>query len=86
MSKSDEMFEELGYCNKNQVSADCIEYEKPDKKVHSKEYFIVLDLTNKTVVKVRYDWENDEEYLSEITLQELQAIYQFCKERGWLDE
>ena len=83
MSKADEMFEKLGYCNKNQMSVDCIEYEKPDLKVQNKEYFIVFNLIDNTVIKTLYDWENDEEYPSEITMQELQAINEKVKELGW---
>ena len=51
MSKADEMFEKLGYCNENQTSTDCIEYEKPDLNVQNKEYFIVLNLIDNTIIK-----------------------------------
>ena len=85
MSKADEMFEELGYSNENQMSVDCIEYEKPDLNVQNKEYFIVLNLIDNTVIKTLYDWGNDIEYPSEITMQELQAINEKVKELGWLD-
>ena len=84
MSKADEMFEKLGYCNENQTSTDCIEYEKPDLNVQNKEYFIVLNLIDNTIIKTLYDWENDKEYPSEITLQELQAINEKVKEMQWL--
>ena len=83
MSKADKMFEELGYCNENQISTDCIEYEKTDLIRQNKEYFIVLNLTDNTIIKTLYDWENDKEYPSEITMQELQAINEKVKELGW---
>ena len=82
---ADKMFEELGYFNDNQSSEDCIEYEKIDLKRQKQEYFIVLNLIDNTVIKTLYDWENDTEYPSEITFQELQAIYQKCKELEWSD-
>ena len=85
MSKADEMFEELGYCNKNQVFTERIQYEKTDESIHNIEYIIVFNFEYKEVLKVKYDWENDKEYVSEISIPELQAINEFCKEKGWLD-
>ena len=81
MSKSNGMFEELGYKKKEEKNyirynnfgdigfGKIVDFDLGHKKFR---------LTNKTCqgnVHFRYG-----------SMQELEAIYQFCKERGWLDE
>ena len=81
MSKADEMFEELGYTKIEQLNKVRIVYKH---KKHKKN--IVFFTLNKRIGKENsnnvgvsgmYEW---------FTMQELQAINQFCKEKGWLDE
>ena len=75
MSKADKMFEELGYTMRN--GKEGIFYcEYSNKKTED----IIQFWHDKTVSK--YD-EDEESY---ITMQELQAINEKCKELGWLDE
>ncbi len=83
MSKADIMFEELGYSNENQMSDDIILYEKPDYS-YNEEQNIIFYLDDKSILKRQYNWENDKTYPSEISLQELQAINEKCKELRWL--
>lgn len=85
MSKADEMFRKLGYSNDNQSSEVCIEYERPSKVNNYQTIWIIFDLEAKTVSKLCQDWETSEKlYPEEITIQELQAINEKCKELGWL--
>ena len=73
MSKADEMFEELGY--KKKVTS-----WKEDDKVH----FIDYDTDD---TQIQFFIEGKKLLVTNIlNMRELQAIYQFCKERGWLDE
>ena len=70
MSKADEMFEELGY------------------KKEDDEYWIIYkgeekDITfNKKYKNVEVYDERESQYM---TMRELQAINEKCKELGWLD-
>lgn len=80
MSKADKMFEKLGY---KLISKDneYIIYEKEDDKTYPYKIELSFNLKCKSIVKTckLYD---DRCWLS---MQELQAINEFCKEKGWLD-
>lgn len=81
MSKSERMLKELGYKKKEEKNYTRYNNfgnvgfgEVIDFDLKNRQF----RLTNKTCqgnVHFRYG-----------SMQELQAIYQFCKERGWLDE
>lgn len=71
MSKADEMFEKLGY-EKVLETEHHIQYAK-------EEYYICFNVFHKTVTKIE-----DNVFNGKITLQELQAINEKCKELGWL--
>ena len=83
MSKSDELFEELGYKKKSE-SSNCILYEKNISL--SERSYIYFDLKEKLVQVEDDDDDYEMREASYINAQELQAIYQFYKEKGWLDE
>ena len=73
MSKADEMFDDVGF---NKYEFDT--------------YIDYLSRENSHAITFRKDIKAIDSHCgigSEyITMQELQAIYQFCKEKGWLDE
>ena len=74
MSKAEEMFEELGY-KKTHTQLGDIKYYKDNDNV------IVFKLNDRSFYKSgEYDGMSDS-----ITMRELQAINEFCKEKGWLD-
>ena len=75
MSRADDMFEKLGY-KKSYTQLKNIKYYKDDDNV------IYFRTNYKTFNKTgEYDGMCDY-----ITMQELQAINQKCKESEWLDE
>lgn len=69
MSKADEMFEKLRF-NKNEGLYE-IQYIARDNQ-------ITFDKRNNTIVICSDDYDD------KITMQELQAINEKCKELGWL--
>lgn len=73
MSKADEMFEELGY-EKSSQPFDSIKYYKDDDNVFYFDY--ISQEFNKSGA---YDGMCDG-----ITMQELQAINEKCRELGWI--
>lgn len=87
MSKADTMFEELGY--KKEESFNLISFDKEfndkyrgfnkNKKTFKCLYTITFDIDNKTFYKGSNCRHNT------ITMQELQAINQKCKELGWIE-
>lgn len=72
MSKADDMFEKLGY--KKTERTYTIDYYKFEKR-------ITFEKTYKEIVVCDFYRVRDS-----ITIQELQAINQKCKELEWLDE
>ncbi len=72
MSKADEMFDKLGYKIRDN---DCyLEYRKDSENI------IYFHNNNQTFIKIgKYEGMCDD-----ITMQELQAINEKCKELGWL--
>ena len=76
MSKSDKMFKDLGY-EKIIANIDTIQYEFEGFYMDNE---IRFDLKARTIIK---EYSNGES--QEISIQELQAINEFCKERRWLD-
>ena len=72
MSESDEMFEKLGY-EKVEIG-NGFEFYSNDKEI---DFIENVDNKNKEI------WIDD---FHIITMEELQAINQKCKELGWLDE
>lgn len=82
MSKADEMFKKLGYAKKEREG--CIfyfqynglkekfgyEFAKPTYKKQGEVYPVLYSKTDEAIL---------------ITMEELQAINQKCKELGWLD-
>lgn len=83
MSKADEMFEELGYEKKKQLDI----YEK----VWGELFYNIKNMLN-----ISFDYEgklvssyikanDDIEEVAYITMEELQAINEKCKELGWIE-
>ena len=75
MSEADKLFEELGY-EKEEYNPDVIYYTS---NILNTIYFAF----NKNTKKVCFI-ENNE--AGDISMEELQAIIQQCKELGWLEE
>lgn len=75
--KYDKMFEKLGY-EKIIDNDDTIQYEFEGIYMDNE---IRFDLKERTIIKEYSTGES-----REISMKELQAIYEFCKEQGWLDE
>ena len=76
MSKADEMFEKLGY-----------EGSKVDNSlgyINEKGTEFILFI-NEIEEPKRICIHRDNTEYPAMSIQELQAIYEFCKERGWLD-
>ena len=77
MSKADKIFEELGYKKEiipSEVSNEInCSYEKPFIKEYNSGFI------NFKLIKRSISVDH------EIGIKELQAINQFCKEKGWLD-
>lgn len=74
-SKSNKMFKELGY-TLDYTQWGGIRFYKNDENV------IIFNLKDKSFIKSgEYDGMCDS-----ITIQELEAINQFCKEKGWITE
>lgn len=89
MSKEDEMFKELGYHNKgkqkkyqNYLPKDTIIYEK--RIENNLYYYIEFDLYRHTIKSYKFDNCYEIIEAREITIEELQAINEKCKELGWL--
>ena len=80
MSKADEMFEELGYKLTSKTD-EYIIYEKEDNNTYPYKIELCFNLKSKSVIK-SCKLYNDRCWLS---MQELQAINEKCKELGWLD-
>ena len=83
MSKADEMFEELGYVEKEEyrnyyTNKDYTLYKKIDDPSQES---IVFDYTKKTIKK-RHIYT---EIAREITIQDLKAINEKVKELGWYE-
>lgn len=76
MSKADEMFEKLGYELVTE-SKYILEYKK---QLENFSKFITFDLLDKAFTTFNYVVSNCQSY---ITMQELQAINEKCKELGW---
>lgn len=75
---ADELFEELGY-KKNEENDYFIEYRKQKESCCK---FIKLDLIDKSFTSFYYVIHDEKSYLS---MQELQAIYKYCQEKGWIE-
>lgn len=76
MKTADEIFEELGYKILFK-DKDIIQYEFEGVYTDNE---IKFDLKGKTILKEYSTGESQE-----ITIQELQAINQKCKELGWIE-
>ncbi len=81
MTKADKMFDDLGYKLISKTD-EYIIYEKEDDKTYPYKIELCFNLKSKSVIK-SCKLYNDRCWLS---MQELQAIYEFYKEKGWLDE
>ena len=77
--KAKEMFEELGYKEKKDKSKT-ITYILKNRYF----YYIVFKINKKSVYKSKVVYGKD--ITSSITIKELQAINQKCKELGWLED
>ena len=74
MSKADKMFKEIGYTNKEyNFNKTIVTFQNPDE-----DYEISFNLIDKTIEIF--------EIKNYITMQELQAINEKCKELGWMEE
>lgn len=72
---ADEMFKALGYTEKTKTQAGRVKYKKDDYNVL---YFSPEEKKfNKS--------GEDDDMCDYITMDELKAIYQKCKELGWLE-
>lgn len=82
MKTAREMFEELGYTFHDDSCFDELEFRKDVEP----EIIISFDLSSKTVAV--YDWGDYSDGFGThyMSMQELQAINQMCKELGWFDE
>ena len=76
MSKSNKMFEELGYKKITRYAGDSYINKECRQSIYFK---------NTKTLRISTIWEGEYSF-SELTIDEIKAIYQFCKERGWLDE
>ena len=74
MSKADEMFGKLGYV-KIRDDERFIKYKKFYKNDN-----IVMDKETKDFIK-----NFDSEYWEAVTMEELQAINEKCREMGWIE-
>ena len=74
MSKADEMLKKLGY-EKIEEDKRFIKYRKPFDND-----YIVIDKKAKDFIK-----NFDSEYWKAVTMQELQAINEKCRELGWIE-
>ena len=74
MTKADEMFKKLGYLKESDYYYHSKETEV--KKKHIKFYVNTKEVIVESKLNFSY----------EITMQELQAINEKCKELGWLDD
>ena len=75
MSKADEMFEELGYgIDSSHELEGHLYYYKNDIKID-------FDLNR----KIFYKYSCLNSCRCPISIDELKAIHEFCKERGWID-
>ena len=82
MSAKDITLEDLGYeliCNLE----ECIHYKKVGALGDIEEIFIHNETKDNRGLYINYNPENNGAYLN---INELQAIYNKCKELGWLDE
>lgn len=75
---ADEMFGELGYrkLNRNEIKTD--NYCNKNKNIQF--------WRDKTISAIIINEDNKSIDYSFISMQELKAIYKYCKEKGWLDE
>ena len=90
MKTADELFKELGY-EKEEDNYGMIEFKKTEKEKYygKKNYdcfyakYTIVFSPAKDGIYSFYKYSN---YNNAFTMQELKAINQFCKEKGWLDE
>lgn len=75
MSKADEMFDELDYTKQEYANTICY-INKCDEEIS-------IDKDARFVIKQCYFSELNFYEAREITMQELQAINEKCKELGW---
>ena len=83
MSKADEMFKELGYKVFVNNGFNLFEYVKHYELRPEKHIKFEMDRTITIAKKYENELAVNSDY---ITMQELKAINQKCKEMGWLDE
>ncbi len=75
MSKTDEIFEKLGYEKReNKVSTRYTLYD--NEEIYCTKRIVFYNNTKR--ISIHCDGES-------LDMQELQAINQICKEKGWLD-
>lgn len=82
MSEADKIFEELCY-----EKEENFEYIRFRKYIFESEFQdIIFDLEHNLINYTREDMEHYITITAIISIQELKAINQKCKELGWLDE
>lgn len=84
MSEADKLFEELGYEKIDNNKIKHIRFIRQINK-NTKEN-IDFHKTFKKVEVYFYDFEDSEELIKPISMQELKAINLKCKELGWIEE
>jgi len=83
MSKADEMFEKLGYKKVTKNFYNYLEYTKKENEYTT--LAISFEGNSKTAMASMYINGNKYSRSLAITMQELQAINEKCKELGWLE-
>lgn len=82
MSETDKMFEKLGYIKNEDKRVIVYKYNQyfNNFKIYKKIYFYKIE---KQITLISYNLTEDIRIDFNITMQELQAINEKCKELGW---
>lgn len=84
MSEADKIFEELGYEKIDNKKIKHIRFIRQANKTTSES--INFHKIFEKVEVYFYDFEDSQELIKPITMQELKAINLKCKELGWIEE
>ena len=87
MTRADKMFEELGF--DKEINSSVIFYNQKLDTPNPTTRTIVINDFSKTFEGIftqsNIGGKGEEHFPLCISMKELQAIYEFCKEKGWLD-
>ena len=92
VTDADKMLEDLGYINETDEfsikESKILEYMLPLEDSNFDRYKHITFWNDKTVSVATYEYNIEDElkdiHIDDITPQEIKAIYQKCKELGWL--